>query len=55
MFTGIYDRYKVPLPIPTQMLLSLSQFVTQNAILFVIVSITSVVLFWYWAQTTNGR
>ena len=30
MFTGIYDRFKVPLPAPTRALLDLSTFVTHN-------------------------
>ena len=55
MFTGIYERYDVPVPLPTQILLSLSAFVTQNALLFVVLAIGAAIALWYWAQTSAGR
>ncbi len=55
MFAGIYQRFKVELPLPTQMLLSTSQFVTSNLLQFIALAIF--VGFWglYWAQTEGGR
>jgi type IV pilus assembly protein PilC len=55
MFTGIYDRFKVPLPAPTQALLDLSSFVTNNLFLLTLATVLAVVSFTYWAHTPAGR
>jgi type IV pilus assembly protein PilC len=55
MFVGIYDRFKVPLPAPTRMLLDMSVFISNNLLLVVAVVLTTLVALWYWAQTADGR
>jgi type IV pilus assembly protein PilC len=55
MFATIYDRFKVPLPLPTQILLSTSRAITGNLPVFVVVVILLVLLVWSWSQTENGR
>src|SRR5206468_2891612 len=39
MFASIYGRFKVPLPIPTRVLLSASQAVTHNLLLFTLLAV----------------
>ncbi len=55
MFSGIYERFKVPLPLPTQILLTLSQIVTQNLIIVTILFIMGAFAVWAWAQTDIAR
>ena len=55
MFSGIYERFKVPLPMPTQILLTLSQIVTQNLIIVTILFIFGAFAVWAWSQTDIAR
>ena len=55
MFSGIYARFKVPLPMPTQILLTLSQTVTQNLLIVTILVILGTFAVWAWAQTDIAR
>jgi type IV pilus assembly protein PilC len=55
MFSGIYERYHVPLPWPTQMLLNISSFVTHNFLLVFAFGALLALLVWYWAQSSRGR
>ena len=55
MFASIYDRFKVPLPLPTQVLLSTSRLVTQHLLVSTLLVIAIVSLVWTWAQTDRGK
>jgi type IV pilus assembly protein PilC len=55
MFATIYSRFKVPLPLPTLMLLNLSKLVTDNLLLCTALVVVATTLGWYWAQTERGR
>jgi type IV pilus assembly protein PilC len=55
MFTGIYDRFRVPLPAPTQALLDVSTFVTHNLFVLTVVAVFASLGAFYWAHTPNGR
>ncbi len=55
MFATIYDRFKVPLPLPTQVLLQISRAITSNFPLFVVVVTLLALLVWSWSQTEQGR
>ena len=55
MFATIYGRFRVPLPIPTRVLLSTSQAVTDNLLLFTLLATAGAVVLWSWAQTEQGR
>mgnify|MGYP001617571975 FL=1 len=55
MFTSIYDRFRVPLPIPTQILLNISRAVVDNLLLVTGLTIVAVIAGGYAAQTEQGR
>jgi type IV pilus assembly protein PilC len=55
MFTGIYSRFRVPLPWPTQVLLTTSHFVTSNWLIFAILAIVFALSVWNTLQTERGR
>ncbi|MBI1798995.1 MAG: type II secretion system F family protein [Candidatus Eisenbacteria bacterium] len=55
MFSTIYSRFRVPLPLPTRILLGTSQIVTSNLLLCIALTLTVGTLIWYWAQTETGR
>jgi type IV pilus assembly protein PilC len=55
MFAAIYDRFKVPLPLPTQVLLTVSRVLTQNLLILGPLAVLALVATWYWAQTEGGR
>jgi len=55
MFSSIYDRFRVPLPLPTQALLSLSNAVTSNLFVFTVLAAGTGLGVWYWTQTERGR
>jgi type IV pilus assembly protein PilC len=55
MFAGIYERFRVPLPLPTQALLSLSGAVTSNLLLVTALVLMMAFLAWYWIQLPSGR
>jgi type IV pilus assembly protein PilC len=55
MFSGIYDRFRVPLPIPTQILLGISRIVVGNLLLAFGLTLVTVILCVYGAQTDQGR
>lgn len=55
MFSGIYERFKVPLPLPTQALLNLSHLVTGNLLLFSVMAAAAVIAGSNAAHTDAGR
>lgn len=55
MFSAIYERFKVQLPLPTRILLVISQFATHNLLLFFGLGIVIVVATWAWARSEGGR
>ncbi len=55
MFAGIYQRFRVDLPLPTQMLLGTSQLVTSNLLAFTGLAVLTALATLYWAQTEGGR
>jgi type IV pilus assembly protein PilC len=55
MFTSIYDRFRVPLPLPTQILLGISRAVVGNLLLVTGLAIVAVITVGYAAQTEQGR
>jgi type IV pilus assembly protein PilC len=55
MFTSIYDRFRVPLPLPTQILLGISRAVVGNLLLVTGLAIVTVIAVGYAAQTEQGR
>jgi type IV pilus assembly protein PilC len=55
MFAAIYARFRVPLPLPTQILLGISQVVTANILVFTVLAAGAAFAIWYWIQTPPGR
>ena len=55
MFATIYARFRVPLPLPTQILLTTSRLVTDNLLIASGLTVAGGLLAWYWAQTAIGR
>jgi len=55
MFASIYDRFRVPLPLPTRILLATSQIVTHNLLIFIALAATAGALLWSWLQTPQGQ
>ena len=55
MFATIYDRFRVPLPLPTRILLETSRAITSNFPIFLVVCVLIGLLVWSWSQTENGR
>ena len=55
MFATIYSRFRVPLPLPTRILLGTSQIVTDNLLFWSALAALSGVVVWYWAQTERGQ
>lgn len=54
-FSSIYERFRVPLPLPTQMLLSLSTAVVDNLLIAIGLVATVSITVAYLAQTAQGR
>jgi type IV pilus assembly protein PilC len=55
MFSTIYDRFKVPLPVPTRILLGISNAVVNNLLVAVGLTAVLALLVIYLAQTNRGR
>ena len=55
MFSQIYERFRVPLPWPTQVLLAISRAVTGNFLLFFVLSGLAVWAVVSYLQTARGR
>jgi hypothetical protein len=55
MFANIYERFRVPLPIPTMILLSISKTVVANLLLFSALAVLATIGVWYALQTDAGR
>lgn len=55
MFSGIYERFRVPLPLPTQTLLDLSRVVTGNLPVVAVLLAFGALAAWNAAQTEQGR
>ena len=55
MFTSIYSRFRVPLPVPTRILLAISQAVVGNLLLATGLTVVAVIAVGYVAQTGPGR
>jgi type IV pilus assembly protein PilC len=54
-FSEIYGRFKVPLPWPTQVLLTVSRAITQNLALTLLLATAAVVTVWNLVRTEAGR
>ena len=54
-FSDIYARFKVPLPWPTQLLLTISQAITQHLLLAVLAAVAVGLVTWNAARTDAGR
>jgi len=55
MFASIYERFRVPLPLPTRILLAISNTVTHNLLLFILLAAVAAAMLWSWLQTPQGR
>lgn len=55
MFSEIYARFRVPLPLPTRILLGLSQAVTANLAVVALITALALVAVWNAARTDAGR
>ncbi len=55
MFATIYQRFRVPLPLPTRVLLGVSQSITGNLPIFLLAALLVVLGAWSWSQTEQGR
>jgi type IV pilus assembly protein PilC len=55
MFSGIYARFGVELPLPTRILLKTSQILTGNLLIFLALALLGAFFAWYWASTERGR
>ena len=55
MFTSIYSRFRVPLPLPMRILLGISQAVVGNLLLVTGLTIVAAIVAAYLAQTERGR
>ena len=55
MFSGIYARFGVQLPLPTRLLLQASHLLTSNLLIVLALLILGGFFSWTWAQTEAGR
>src|SRR5262249_36073170 len=55
MFATIYQRFRVPLPLPTRILLAVSNAVTGNILVFSVLAFAVAFMIWAWVQTDQGR
>jgi len=55
MFATIYQRFRVPLPLPTRILLAVSNVVTSNILVFSVLAAATAFMIWAWVQTDQGR
>uniref|UniRef100_A0A832ICS2 Type II secretion system F family protein n=1 Tax=Eiseniibacteriota bacterium TaxID=2212470 RepID=A0A832ICS2_UNCEI len=55
MFSGIYGRFRVPLPFATQALLNLSRGITENLLIVGVLAAVAGLALWNAAQTERGR
>jgi type IV pilus assembly protein PilC len=55
MFSAIYARFRVQLPLPTRILLALSQEAASHAGLWLALAILAWIALSYWARTERGR
>lgn len=55
LFAGIYGRFRVKLPLPTQVLLDVSQTITGHFLLFLGLSLMAWAGIWYWSRSEQGR
>ncbi len=55
MFATIYARFKVQLPLPTRILLGISQGIANNAALVLLGLVLGGIALWYWARTEEGK
>lgn len=55
MFADIYSRFKVPLPLPTQVLLLVSKTVTENLLVTAVLAVVVVLAIWNALQTEAGK
>jgi type IV pilus assembly protein PilC len=55
MFANIYQRFRVPLPLPTRVLLGISGTITANIPIFLLAALLVVLGIWSWSQTEQGR
>src|SRR5438093_2388173 len=55
MFAAIYQRFRVPLPLPTRILLGASRLVTGNLLIFAVLAVLAGTAVWYWSRTPAGK
>ncbi len=55
MFSDIYARFGVDLPVPTKLLLAISRALTANAVLVVLAGIVAAIAFAAWLRSDDGR
>ncbi len=55
MFAAIYQRFKVPLPLPTRILLAVSDLTTHNLLLITFLVLAATTIVWLYLQTEQGR
>ncbi len=55
MFSDIYARFGVDLPVPTKLLLAISHALTANALLVVVAALAGVIAFSAWLRSDEGR
>lgn len=54
-FINIYDTYDKSLPLPTVILLNISNFINQNGLIILSTIIILIFLVWYYIKTEQGR
>ena len=55
MFSEIYARFRVQLPLPTRILLATSHVIVDNLLIATILALGIGFVAWYWAQTDTGK
>jgi len=54
-FSVIYAQFRVPLPLPTRMLLGISHLVVSNILIVLPLAVLTIIGLWAWARTDNGK
>jgi type IV pilus assembly protein PilC len=54
-FSVIYSQFRVPLPLPTRMLLGISHLVVSNVLIVLPLVVLTMIGLWAWARTEDGK
>ncbi len=54
-FINIYDSYNKSLPLPTLLLLNISNFISQNSMIIVLTSLLFIIGIWYYSRSEKGK